>query len=58
MPKKISHDLNNLLASIGLSAELLLRQIPGPVTQKQEKYLKSILAEAKKMKALIKKLDV
>ena len=55
-PNKIAHQLNNMLANIGLSTELLLNGVCGPINKEQKKYLASILAEAKKMKSLVKKL--
>ena len=54
MAKKASHDINNILASINLSTEFLLRGISGPVTAEQKKYLQGILADVKKIAALVK----
>ncbi|MDP2708828.1 MAG: MASE3 domain-containing protein [bacterium] len=48
-----SHQLRTPLANIGLSTELLLRGIAGPLDQKQEKYLKEIYKSTQRMKGLI-----
>ncbi|OGZ64720.1 MAG: hypothetical protein A3A98_01870 [Candidatus Staskawiczbacteria bacterium RIFCSPLOWO2_01_FULL_40_39] len=52
-PSETIHKLNNLLTSVMLSAELLVRQGYG----QKKKYLKIILSESKKIKNLLKKLS-
>ena len=47
------HKVNNLLTNIGLSAELLLTQLHGPLTPKQKTYAKTILSEVKKIKKIL-----
>ncbi|HLD70385.1 MAG TPA: histidine kinase dimerization/phospho-acceptor domain-containing protein [Negativicutes bacterium] len=54
--KNPAHTLNNLLAGISLSAQVLLQEIDGPLNARQKKYLKDILASVKKMKGEIKQL--
>ncbi len=56
MPKKLSHELNNILASIMLSAELLAREPKAAASQKKQ--AQSIIAEVKKMVQLIKESGV
>ena len=51
------HDLNNLLTSISLSTEMLLKKFCGPLNPKQKEYLKGILVDSKKMKKTIKKIS-
>jgi signal transduction histidine kinase len=54
--EKIVHDINNLLTSTNLSAELLEKEFYGPLNAKQKEHLKGILSDGKKIKDLIKKL--
>lgn len=48
------HAINNLLAHISLSAEVLLQEIPGTLNSEQKKYTKAILSECKKIKNMLK----
>lgn len=54
--KKITHTVNNLLTSIQLSSEILLKEFYGKVNRQQKKYLSTIITEGKKIQRLIKKL--
>ena len=53
----IIHALNNCLASISLSTELLLQEGYGVLNAKQKKSLKTMLAQGEKIKNLLKKLQ-
>ena len=49
-----THDINNLLASIMLSAELLLRENAEELKPSQKKYLKNIVKDSRKIQSLLK----
>jgi len=53
---KTIHSINNALTSLGLCAELLLQDSNKKLDKKQKNYLKIILADAKKISRLIKKI--
>ncbi len=55
--KEIIHKLNNHLASINLSAELLLKSIYGDLNEKQKQCAKGIVSEGKKIQKLVGKLQ-
>ncbi|MFI5205356.1 MAG: hypothetical protein ACHQVK_00280 [Candidatus Paceibacterales bacterium] len=50
------HTLNNLLTTIHLSAEMMLKELYGPLTRPQKTEIKSLLVELKKINALVKKM--
>jgi hypothetical protein len=50
------HTLYNVLASLNLSIEMVLREMAGPVTPGQKKYLRNALSESKKVERLLKKI--
>lgn len=51
------HTLNNLIATISISAEALLKGMCGPLNGEQKKYIKTILLQSKKMKEAVKSLQ-
>ena len=53
----IVHKFNNRLTNIGLSTELVIKEIYGPINTKQKKQLMVVLSEVKKMKNLLKTLN-
>ena len=53
----ILHAINNLLANISLSAQLLVKGVYGPLAAEQKKQLKTIIAQGKTMKQKLKKLS-
>lgn len=48
-----AHKLNNALATINLSVEVLVRELYGSVNNRQNKYLKMILSETEKIRKII-----
>lgn len=52
----IIHKINNHLASLNLSAEMLLRGISGDLNKEQKKYLNEILVDGKEIKNLLKEI--
>ena len=54
--EKVSHKINNLLANISLSAQVLYDGAYGAVTKQQKKSLTSIVVDSKKIKNLVNKL--
>ncbi len=53
---QIIHKLNNLLTSVGLSAQLLLRESSGVLNARQKKYVRTIISDGKKITTLLKKI--
>ncbi len=53
--EQASHKIKNLLTAIGLSAEMLLKEIPGKLNSEQKKYIREIHALGKKIQSLLKR---
>ncbi len=53
---KIIHDINNHLTSLGMSAELLLKNVYGDLNAKQKQRVKGVVSDGKKIQKLIEKL--
>lgn len=50
---RMSHDLRTPLTAVMLSTDLTLRKLYGPLTEKQEEVLRSVLQSAKRLQDLI-----
>ena len=53
----VIHQINNLLATISLSCEIMLREKPKTLNTEQQAYLKNIIKDGKKIQSLTKKLS-
>jgi len=54
--RKIIHDINNILTTLSLSAELFLDGAYGAVTKEQKKHISDMLSSCKEIQKLLKDL--